>query len=64
MDYLVKPVEVDQNYWRVYVAFSDVCRQAFELVAEDPQTQALVGLARKVAAVDISVLLSGPQRQR
>jgi len=59
MDYLVKPVEVNQLLERVR-RFQDLAGSAFELVAEDPQTQSLVGLARKVAAVDISVLLSGP----
>lgn len=59
IDYLVKPVEVSQLLERVR-RFQDVSGSAFELVAEDPQTQSLVCLARKVAAVDISVLLSGP----
>lgn len=59
MDYLVKPVEVEELLARVR-RFRDVSGESFELVAEDPQTRALVSLARKVAAVDISVLLSGP----
>ena len=59
MDYLVKPVEVDELLARVR-RFRDASAGDVELVAEDPRTQALVALARKVAAVDISVLLSGP----
>jgi len=59
MDYLVKPVEVKQLLERVR-RFQKAAGSAFELVAADPETQSLVSLARKVAAVDISVLLSGP----
>lgn len=59
LDYLVKPVEVGQLLERVR-RFRDLSEGNVELVAEDPQTLALVSLARKVAAADISVLLSGP----
>lgn len=59
MDYLVKPIEVSDLLDRVR-RFHDLANETVELVAEDPQTLALVNLARKVAAVDISVLLSGP----
>lgn len=59
MDYLVKPVEV-KALLELVGHYRDLSGSAAELVAEDPHTLALVTLARKVAAADISVLLSGP----
>ncbi|MEQ9394066.1 sigma-54-dependent transcriptional regulator [Haliea sp.] len=59
MDYLVKPVEAGELLERVS-HFRNLPETGFELVAADPRTRALVAVARKVAAVDISVLLTGP----
>ncbi|MHA7815445.1 MAG: sigma-54-dependent transcriptional regulator [Pseudohaliea sp.] len=59
MDYLVKPVEA-RALRELVGRFRELAAGSVDLVAEDPQSLELVGLARKVAAADISVLLSGP----
>lgn len=59
MDYLIKPVEASELLALVS-RFHHLPEAKLELVAEDPRTRALVAVARKVAAVDISVLLTGP----
>jgi len=57
-DYLVKPFEAEVlvNMIRRYLPQSDDDR---EVVAEDQATRKLVGLARRVAATDATVMISG-----
>ena len=59
MDYLLKPVEAPALLALVE-RFRDLAGTAAELIAADPQSRALVSVARKVAAADVSVLLAGP----
>ncbi len=57
-DYLVKPFEAEvlANMIRLYLPQSD---DEQLLVAEDPATRKLVSLARRVAATDATVMISG-----
>jgi two-component system, response regulator FlrC len=57
-DYLVKPFEADvlANMVRRYLPQTG---DDPEVIAEDPATRKLVGLARRVAATDATVMISG-----
>jgi two-component system response regulator FlrC len=57
-DYLVKPFEAEvlAAMIRRYLPHAD---DDAEVVAEDPATRKLVGLARRVAATDATVMISG-----
>jgi len=59
VDYLVKPVEADQLIDRVQ-RFRQQPEESGELVAEDPRSRTLADMARRVAAAEVSVLLTGP----
>lgn len=59
VDYLVKPIEADQLIERVQ-RFRDRPGDSAELVAHDPLSRSLADMARRVAAAEVSVLLSGP----
>jgi len=59
MDYLVKPVEAD----KLVATVERLCRTCHvdtDLVAVDPKTRRLVGLAQQVAGSDVNVMLAGP----
>jgi two-component system response regulator FlrC len=58
IDYLVKPVEADELIDRVG-RFRDRCDDE-ELIAEDPRSREVAGMARRVAEAEVNVLLSGP----
>jgi two-component system, response regulator FlrC len=59
-DYLVKPFEADdlERHVARYVK-PGTARRSADPVASDPRTTALFTLARKVAATDVTVLLTG-----
>ncbi|MDT8438393.1 MAG: sigma-54 dependent transcriptional regulator [Wenzhouxiangellaceae bacterium] len=60
MDYLVKPVEVEDLLGMVgRFAHSDE-RRDDQLIAVDPCSQRLAALARRVAETDVNVLMTGP----
>jgi two-component system, response regulator FlrC len=61
VDYLVKPFEASELEKQVgrHVAQRPVTVDRAGLVAADPRTQDVVGMARKVAATDVTVLLNG-----
>ena len=58
VDYLVKPFEAHELEERV-VRYLPACAPVDALVAVDPRSEALLRLARKVAASDVTVLLTG-----
>src|SRR5699024_499313 len=59
VDYLIKPIEADQLIERVQ-RFRGRPEDSAELVAHDPLSRSLADMARRVAAAEVSVLLSGP----
>ncbi len=59
MNYLVKPVEA-ADLIRLARRFSEQSAPGDELIAEDPASRRLLALAERVAASEVSVLLSGP----
>jgi len=59
MNYLVKPVE-SADLIALARRFADQPGNAAELVAEDPRSRTLAGLARRVAESEVTVLLTGP----
>ena len=59
MNYLVKPVEA-ADLIRLARRFAEQSAAGDELIAEDPASRGLLALAGRVAASEVSVLLSGP----
>ncbi len=58
-DYLVKPIDTAFLLDLVKRLTRSVARPDADIVAEDPRSRELLRLARKVAAKDVSVLISG-----
>ncbi len=59
MNYLVKPVEA-ADLIHLARRFAEQPAAAGELIAEDPRSRTLAALAERVAASEVSVLLTGP----
>ncbi len=59
MNYLVKPVE-SAELIALARRYAEKPETNVELVAEDPRSRTLVGLARRVAESEVTVLLTGP----
>ncbi len=59
-DYLPRPVEPKKLLSRLKVLLTRLGRDEDQLIAEDPRSQEILQLVRRVALTDVTVMISGP----